>query len=86
MYKCHICKKTFEQARQLNGHKKSHEISEKHAAYTMRPKHCQECNTVIPWKLIRSKPTAQFCSVSCRAKYFYKKAQLSLENKTHRDK
>lgn len=81
MYKCNTCKKVFEQARQLNGHLQTHRKSKKQVAYELDPIMCKECYHPIQWKLTRSKPTAQFCSVSCRAKYFYKKAQLTQENK-----
>lgn len=72
IYFCEICKKIFSLANQLNGHKRTHILSKQHESYLKAPKNCKECSVDIPWKLIRTKPTAQFCSKSCRAKYFKK--------------
>lgn len=71
-YICEICNKSFALASQLNGHKRTHSITKQHKAYLNLPKSCKECFSTIPWKLIRTKPLAEFCSKSCRAKYFKK--------------
>ena len=82
MYVCKVCKKEFSCHQQLNGHKQTHRKSKKQLEYECNPKPCKECNRNISWKSIRTKTAIEFCSVSCRAKFFYKKAQIVEENST----
>ena len=77
MYVCDVCKKQFNDHRQLNGHKQTHRKSKKQISYELNPKNCKECNNRISWKSFRTKTAIEFCCVSCRAKFFYKKAQNS---------
>jgi hypothetical protein len=83
MYVCKICKKNFDNHHQLNGHKQTHKKSKKQRLYELSPKPCKECNEYISWKSFRTKTSIEFCCVSCRAKFFYKKAQILGENSTH---
>ena len=52
MYKCEVCDKSFDQARKLNGHKRTHCLSKAHAFYLQNPKLCIECSSPIGWKTI----------------------------------
>ena len=72
MYVCTVCKKEFSCHQQLNGHKQTHSKSKKHIEYESNPKPCKECKEHISWKSFRRKTAIEFCSCSCRAKYFHK--------------
>jgi hypothetical protein len=81
MYVCEVCKKEFKCHQQLNGHKQTHRKSKKQIEYELNPKQCKECNQTISWKSYRfHKQTIEFCCVSCRAKFFYKKCKNIEEN------
>ena len=78
---CEICKKELKSHRQLNGHLQTHRKSKKQIAYELDPSKCKECYQPISWKTFRKKSTSEFCCVSCRAKFFYKKAQMIEEKR-----
>lgn len=80
MYICEICKKEFKVHQQLNGHKQTHRKSKKQIDYESNYKLCKECNNPISWGSFRTKTSIEFCCVSCRAKFFYKKSQNIEEN------
>jgi hypothetical protein len=71
-YFCKKCNIEFENHRQLNGHNTCHRISPEKSVYISNPKLCKECDDVISWKSYSTKHSTEFCSVRCRAKYFYK--------------
>ncbi len=71
-YNCPICKKQFRCHQQLNGHKQTHRKSKKELEYIENPKACKNCEQHISWKSFRRKTAIEFCSYSCRAKYFHK--------------
>ncbi len=71
-YICEICKKEFDCYQQLNGHKQTHRKSKKQIEYEEKPRPCKNCDQAISWKSFRRKTAIEFCSCSCRAKYFHK--------------
>jgi hypothetical protein len=71
-YICKVCEKEFELKTQLAGHSNSHTRTKKRIAYEENPKICKECSKPIKWESYITKHSIEFCSVSCRAHYFYK--------------
>jgi len=71
-YKCKICKKVFSNHYELNGHNSTHRKTNKHLNYDLNPQKCEECNMDIKWKSYTRNKFIRFCSVSCRAKFYYK--------------
>jgi hypothetical protein len=81
MYVCKVCNQEFKCLKQLGGHTSKHRKSKQQLIYEENPKLCKECRQQISWKSYRfHKNTIEFCCVSCRAKFFYKKAQNAEEN------
>ena len=81
MYICKVCNEEFKCLKQLGGHTSKHRKSKQRLIYELDPKLCKECCQDISWKSFRfHKQTIEFCSVSCRAKFFYKKTQNIEEN------
>jgi hypothetical protein len=81
MYVCKVCNQEFKCLKQLGGHTSKHRKSKQQLIYEENPKLCKECCQPISWKSYRfHKQTIEFCCVSCRAKFFYKKAQNIEEN------
>jgi hypothetical protein len=81
MYVCKVCNQEFKCLKQLGGHTSKHRKSKQQLIYEHNPKLCKECRQQISWKSYRfHKNTIKFCCVSCRAKFFYKKAQNIEEN------
>ena len=76
MYICNVCKKEFNSHHQLNGHTQTHRKSKKQLAYELDYSMCKECYQPISWKAFKRKKTTEFCCVSCRAKFFYKKFKI----------
>lgn len=76
MYKCNECDKPFKSYKALGGHSKTHSKvkhkTKKQIAYELNPKLCKECNNPIPYLSYTNLNSIEFCSVSCRAKHFYK--------------
>jgi hypothetical protein len=80
MYVCEVCKKEFDCHKKLGGHTSSHRKTKKHLIYESNPKLCKECYQPISWSSMKTKKTIEFCCVSCRAKFFYKKSLKDEEN------
>jgi len=72
MFKCKVCNKEFELKSQLAGHSNSHIKTKKRIAYEENPKLCLECNQPISYSSYVEGYKPTFCSVSCRAKHFFK--------------
>lgn len=86
MFFCLVCEKEFNFHYQLNGHSKTHKKSKKQLDYENAPSACIECFGSISWKSFRKNKKIEFCCVSCRAKFFYKKAQMIEEKRTIKNK
>jgi len=71
-YNCKLCKMHFSNHYELNGHNTKHRKTTKHINYELNPKKCEECNDDIKWKSYMRNKSIRFCSVSCRAKFYYK--------------
>lgn len=82
MYVCKVCNEEFKCLKQLGGHTAKHRKSKQQLNYELDPKPCKECRQPISWKSRPNRINAEFCSVSCRAKFFYKKSQNIEENVT----
>ena len=72
MFICKVCGKEFEMKSQLAGHSNSHTKTKKRIEYELNPKSCKECNQPIPYSSLRRRNKMVFCSISCRAKHYYK--------------
>jgi hypothetical protein len=80
MYVCKVCNQEFKCLKQLGGHTSKHRKSKQQIIYEQNPKFCKECNHSIDWKSRPNRIESEFCCVSCRAKFFYKKSQNIEEN------
>jgi DNA-directed RNA polymerase subunit RPC12/RpoP len=80
MYICKVCNQEFACLKQLGGHTSKHRKSKQQLIYEDNPKLCKECDQQISWKSRPNRIESEFCCVSCRAKFFYKKTQMIEEN------
>ena len=72
MFMCKVCNKEFELKSQLAGHSNSHTKTKKRIAYENEPKLCKNCEHPIPYLSYTNHNDIEYCSQSCRAKYFHK--------------
>jgi len=88
MFICEKCKKEFDTKKKLGCHSNFHKETPEKIAYELNPKICLECDQPISYRptYVHNK-NVEFCSVSCRAKYFYhKKGHLNPKNSHRSDK